>query len=187
MWSWNAFSFFGPDSPPQRPWNALVWTVRSLCMNGMFLAWKFFAGAPRHPDCTCNAPCGDCSVSVSTPFGIRVHSKRAFFALYRHIPIRRRLYSLMSLERIFQRFFKTTYSPVRYPRSHSYRMWFVSPVIWVLYWQGRIHTQFSCLWEWELHYEPNSHLRIFRRSRKTRVVWTQPDWTSSCCESMEAC
>lgn len=65
------------DSPPQHPWNVPVWTVRSLCMNGMFLAWKFFAGAPRHPDCTCNAPCGLCTVSFSTQFGISVRLKHS--------------------------------------------------------------------------------------------------------------
>lgn len=110
------------DSPPQRPWNALVWTVRSPCMNGMFLAWKFFAGAPRHPDCTRNAPCGDCSVSVSTQFGIGVRLKHAFFPQYRQTPIRRSLCSLMSLEKIFYVPKTTFYSLVLFLHSHSNRI-----------------------------------------------------------------
>ncbi len=97
------------DSPLQRPWNVPVWTERSLCMNGMFLAWKFFAGAHRHPDCTCNAPCGLCTVSFSTQFKISVHLKhsslcthigRSFHFLSSILKSKVSNYSLMSLENI---------------------------------------------------------------------------------------
>lgn len=77
-------------------------------------------------------PAGTAVSQFSTQFGIGEHMKHAFFTLYRQIPLRRSLCSLMSLKRIFPKVPKTTfYSLVLWPRSHSKRR--VSPVLSVLY------------------------------------------------------